>query len=125
MSKYDKNTFVEGCKDLVTATEILNWYRNLYHKEPELSEQHVVAMALNDILPEYVKLKLENENLKLKLDGLTATDRNYVKVIRMQTRREFAVYVRRAIKDRLKDYESLLSDVDGFISEFEEADEIG
>ena len=37
---------VEG----MTAEEVLNYYRNLYHGEPQSTERGIVANALNDIL---------------------------------------------------------------------------
>jgi hypothetical protein len=40
-------TAVEG----MTAEEVLNYYRNLYHAEPQSTEHGIVAKALNDILP--------------------------------------------------------------------------
>lgn len=124
MSK-NNSTFLEGCKDSVTATEILNWYRNLYRRESDGTEQYIVAKALDDMFTEYVKLKLENETLKLKLDSFTNIVRKYVKVVKTPVRREFAAYIRKAINDYSKDYESLLGDIDKFILELEEADEIG
>jgi RNA polymerase subunit RPABC4/transcription elongation factor Spt4 len=41
---------VEG----MTAEEVLNYYRNLYHAEPQSTEHGVIANALNDILPRMV-----------------------------------------------------------------------
>lgn len=41
---------VEG----MTAEEILNYYRNLYHAEPQSTEHGIVANALNDILPRMI-----------------------------------------------------------------------
>lgn len=56
-----EKTFVEGCEDLrgkgKGSDEILNWYRNLYYKEDANTERRIVAEALNDILPELVKLR--------------------------------------------------------------------
>ena len=56
-----EQTFVEGCEDLKEkgegSDEILNWYRNLYYKEDANTERRIVAEALNDILPELVKLR--------------------------------------------------------------------
>lgn len=53
--------FVEGCEHLREkgegSDEILNWYRNLYYKEELNTERGIVAMALNDILPELVSLR--------------------------------------------------------------------
>lgn len=41
---------VEG----MTAEEILNFYRNLYHSEPQSTEHGIVASALNEILPRMI-----------------------------------------------------------------------
>ena len=41
---------VEG----MTAEEVLNYYRNLYHAEPNSTEHGIVANALNDILPRMI-----------------------------------------------------------------------
>ena len=41
---------VEG----MTAEEVLNYYRNLYHAEPQSTEHGIVANALNDILPRMI-----------------------------------------------------------------------
>ena len=41
---------VEG----MTAEEVLNYYRNLYHAEPQSTEHGIVAKALNDILPRMI-----------------------------------------------------------------------
>jgi hypothetical protein len=43
-------TAVEG----MTAEEVLNYYRNLYHAEPQSTEHGIVAKALNDILPRMI-----------------------------------------------------------------------
>ena len=41
---------VEG----MTAEEVLNYYRNLYHAEPNSTEHGIVANALNEILPRMI-----------------------------------------------------------------------
>lgn len=43
--------FAEMTKDL-TANEILNYYRNLYYAEPQVTERGIVANAINDFLSE-------------------------------------------------------------------------
>ena len=35
--------------------EILNWYRNLYYKEPSNTEQRIMADAINDLFMRYRK----------------------------------------------------------------------
>lgn len=41
--------FAEATKDM-TAAEILNYYRNLYYAEPQVTERGIVANAINDYL---------------------------------------------------------------------------
>lgn len=41
---------VEG----MTAEEVLNYYRNLYHAEPQSTEHGIIANALNDVLPRMI-----------------------------------------------------------------------
>ena len=41
--------FAESTKDM-TAAEILNYYRNLYYAEPQVTERGIVANAINDYL---------------------------------------------------------------------------
>lgn len=43
------NNFEEGCKEVQGCMNILNWYRNLYYKEPSNSEQGIMANAINDL----------------------------------------------------------------------------
>ena len=43
--------FAETTKDM-TASEILNYYRNLYYAEPQVTERGIVANAINDFLSE-------------------------------------------------------------------------
>ena len=38
----------------MTAEEVLNYYRNLYHAEPLSTERGIIANALNDILPRMI-----------------------------------------------------------------------
>ena len=43
--------------DGMTAIEKLNYYRNYYHADGDNTEAGVIANAINEILPEYVRLK--------------------------------------------------------------------
>ena len=43
--------------DGMTAVEKLNYYRNYYHTDGDNTEAGVIADAINEILPEYVRLK--------------------------------------------------------------------
>lgn len=38
----------------MTAEEVLNYYRNLYHTEPQSTERGIMANALNEILPRMI-----------------------------------------------------------------------
>lgn len=55
--------FIETAQNMKDSVEILNWYRNLYHTENENTERGIMARAINDILPEYIRLK-EKDNKK-------------------------------------------------------------
>ena len=44
----------EKATEGMTAEEVLNYYRNLYHAEPQSTERGIVANALNDILPRMI-----------------------------------------------------------------------
>ena len=43
----------------MTAVEKLNHYRNYYHADGDNTEAGVIANAINEILPEYVRLKAD------------------------------------------------------------------
>ena len=55
--------FVKTSQDIKDPAEILNWYRNLYYAENENTERGIIARAINDVLPEYIRLK-EKDNKK-------------------------------------------------------------
>lgn len=44
----------EKATEGMTAEEVLNYYRNLYHAEPQSTEHGIVARALNEILPRMI-----------------------------------------------------------------------
>lgn len=48
--------FEDGCKNCTNSMEILNWYRNLYYKEPQDTEHGIMATAVNDIFMKAKKL---------------------------------------------------------------------
>lgn len=50
-----KFEFAEETKDM-TAAEILNYYRNLYYTEAQVTERGIVANAINDVLPNMVEV---------------------------------------------------------------------
>lgn len=47
----DMFVFAEATKDM-TAAETLNYYRNLYYAEPQVTERGIVANAINDYFRE-------------------------------------------------------------------------
>lgn len=51
----DDRIFVEGVVDgeITETVDILNWYRNLYYKEPNHSERGIMANAINDLFAKY------------------------------------------------------------------------
>ena len=52
----DDRWFLNEIKEDDDCFEILNWYRNLYHTEPENTERGMMARAINDL---FVKLNKE------------------------------------------------------------------
>lgn len=41
--------------NMADPIEIINWYRNLYYKEPSNTEQGIMANAINDLFVRYGK----------------------------------------------------------------------
>ena len=72
--------FAENTKDM-TAAEILNYYRNLYYAEPQVTERGIVANAINDYFADVVpksevdKLKIEIEALKIANEKMYAANK--------------------------------------------------
>lgn len=54
-----ENNFVKEVyeHDMTDPMEILNWYRNLYHKESITTERGLMADAINDLFVKYEKFK--------------------------------------------------------------------
>ncbi len=52
--KYE-NDFVEEVIEghMEDSLEILNWYRNLYYREPVNTERGIMADAINDLFMKY------------------------------------------------------------------------
>lgn len=48
----------------LTAEQQLNFYRNKYYTEGNHTEKGIIANAINDILPKYVRQKAEIERLE-------------------------------------------------------------
>lgn len=57
----EDNTFAEEVlEDNITdPIEILNWYRNLYYREPSHTERGIMADAINDLFVGYKIVKVE------------------------------------------------------------------
>ena len=55
MIAISENDFVKTVyeKDMVEPLEILNWYRNLYHKEGSNTERGLMAETINDLFMQY------------------------------------------------------------------------
>lgn len=52
--KYDSDFTEEVIEDhMEDPLEILNWYRNLYYKEPSNTERGIMASAINDLFMKY------------------------------------------------------------------------
>ena len=49
------------------AIDVLNYYRNLYYAEPQVTERGIVANAINDVLDIISRQKAEIENAKAKI----------------------------------------------------------
>lgn len=57
--KYDSDFTEEVIEDhMEDPLEILNWYRNLYYKEPSNTERGIMANAINDLFMKYRKVLL-------------------------------------------------------------------
>jgi hypothetical protein len=78
----DMFDFAETTKDM-TAEEILNYYRNLYYAEPQVTERGIVANAINDYFAE-VK-RLEKENADLLVSETTELRISMEKLVRVRT----------------------------------------
>jgi hypothetical protein len=59
VSDYLFETATEG----MSAGEVLNYYRNLYHAKPQSTEHGIVANALNDILPRMIATSCKAEDV--------------------------------------------------------------
>lgn len=66
--------FAEKANDM-SAIEILNYYRNLYYAEPQVTERGVVANAINDVLNTIGSQKAEIERLNKHSEWHTGTVR--------------------------------------------------
>lgn len=52
--KYENDFTEEVIEDhMEDPLEILNWYRNLYYKEPSNTERGIMANTINDLFMKY------------------------------------------------------------------------
>lgn len=58
--KWD-GVFVSNINKNDSYMDILNWYRNLYHAEPLVTERGIMANAINDL---FANIKSDNKNFK-------------------------------------------------------------
>lgn len=65
--------FLESIKDITNkdSAEILNFYRNFYYTQNENTERGIVAWAINNILPKYIKQEEELKKLRTKIAKFT------------------------------------------------------
>ena len=55
------DTFVKGVKPEDDYFTIFNWYRNLYYKEGNNTEQGIIADAINDLFMDLKNRKAEDK----------------------------------------------------------------
>ncbi len=69
--------FAEKTSDM-TAIEILNYYRNLYYAEPQITERGIIANAINEIFNLINRQKSEIERLESQCEN-TQIGYNFLK----------------------------------------------
>lgn len=67
--------FAEKTSDM-TAIEILNYYRNLYYAEPQITERGIIANAINEIFNLINRQRAEIDNLNKQMEWLTGYNGN-------------------------------------------------
>ena len=75
--------FAEAVKEM-SAAEILNYYRNLYYAEPQVTERGIIANAINDYLTADAQ---ETKHAKWKIIGsynVECTNCHHVRDIKTQ-----------------------------------------
>ena len=63
------NEIISGYDEL-TAIDQLNFYRNRYYNDGNATEKGIIANALNEILPQFARQKVEIERLNGRLAEL-------------------------------------------------------
>lgn len=116
--------FAEITNDM-SEIEILNYYRNLYYTEPQVTERGIVANAINDMFDLINRQKAEIERLKecpkcvYEYDGeiteycVQGPCSNFktVEQIKAEAYKEFAERIKMSIKANV--VETLCNDVKG------------
>ena len=99
--------FAEVTKDM-TASEILNYYRNLYYAEPQVTERGIVANAINDFFADVVP-KSEVEWLYQTVDNYSQEVMYHDEITKMkvdeakaEVAREIFEEIEREINDALQ-----------------------
>ena len=67
--------FAEITNDM-SEIEILNYYRNLYYTEPQVTEHGIVANAINDMFDFINRQKAEIERLNKQMERLKGYNEN-------------------------------------------------
>ena len=109
--------FAEITNDM-SEIEILNYYRNLYYTEPQVTERGIVANAINDMFDFINRQKAEIERLNKKVeelsDVLSGTIRIRYAKAKSEAYKEFA--------DRLKEKSDSHFDYSELFFEISEGD---
>ena len=92
--------FAEITNDM-SEIEILNYYRNLYYTEPQVTERGIVANAINDMLDLINHQKAEIERLRAKVETRTQEKlalggiyTQKLKTVKYEAYKEFAERIR-------------------------------
>ena len=69
------------------AIDVLNYYRNLYYAEPQVTERGIVANAINDVFDLINRQKAEIEGLNIEFKAMRGAANSYkAEVDRLQKR---------------------------------------
>ena len=142
--------FAEVTKDM-TASEILNYYRNLYYAEPQVTERGIVANAVNDFFADVVPkseydavvsavdnstqefLKLHDDYQEAKrevemLQGALKAEERHNELTMEMAKKALANAKAEVAREIFEEIESkIIAEIDrnnGVLVEFEDADEL-
>lgn len=105
--------FAEITNDM-SEIEILNYYRNLYYTEPQVTERGIVANAINDMFDLINRQKLEIEELKNYINRCKSGKEYWVKCLLEKPNeaiKEFAERLKGEIKREKESGNELLSEI--------------